>query len=143
MVIVALLAGANVIFTRFLNAEGGRYNGIGMSTLLNYATGLMTSLLLLAVMGGPGGSAGMTGFRAMAMYAGGALGVVLILISNYIAPRMPAFLMTLLLSVSQMLAGAGVDYLLTRRFSIADLVGSLLVLLGLIHYQWVNRQQPR
>ena len=53
MLFIAAFAGANTVLTRYLNAAYAKRNGIQMSTLNNYVTGLMTSLLVRLFMGEP------------------------------------------------------------------------------------------
>lgn len=142
MLPVAALVGANTVVCRYLNTLYARRNGLPMGTLANYVMGLLAALLVLLVMGEPMAAKPVEAltFRTAAMFLGGAVGVGLIQVSIYITPRMPAFVSTLLIFVSQLGTGLLLDYLLTGAFSVTKLLGGLLVMLGLWHYGWVSRR---
>lgn len=140
---VAVLVGANTVLCRYLNTVSARSNGLGMSTLANYVTGLATSLAALLLMGDPAPIAplGALTFRTVAMFLGGAVGVGLIQISIFITPRMPAFSATLLIFLSQLGMGLALDFLMTGAFSPGKLFGGVMVLAGLWHYGWVETRK--
>lgn len=144
VIFLTLLAGMNTVLTRHLNAECGVRNGVSMSTLLNYATGLVTSLLVMLIMGRPAAAlAAPEGFRAVLMFFGGAVGVVIILLCNYLTPRMPSLLLTLLFFVAQLLTAILLDAWLKGSFAPGQLVGGALVMLGLLCYQLVEKQRAQ
>ena len=142
MMFLAALAGANIVFSRFLNSGNAEKNGLGMSTLMNYITGLVTSAVVLLVSGEAGGFRQLQGFQlsSLFMYLGGAVGVTTVLLSNYLTPRLPAFLLTLLIFIAQLLTALALDALLTGKFSAGKLAGGMLVLAGLWHYQSVHKR---
>ncbi len=141
MVLVAILTGVNIVLCRFLNAGSAQRNGLSMSTLMNYVVGLFTSLLVLWISAEAGGfRLPWDGISSLPVYLGGTVGVATILLSNYLTPRLPAFLLTLLIFIAQLLSALALDYLLAGDFSIGKLLGGLLVLLGLWHYQWVHKK---
>ena len=142
MLLIAALVGANTVVCRYLNTLYAKHNGLPMGTLANYVTGLLTSLVVLLVMGEPASAQPLSQitFRTVAMFLGGAVGVGMIQISIYITPRMPAFLATLLIFLSQLGVGLALDFVLTGDFSLGKLLGGLMVLLGLCHYTWVDRR---
>ena len=142
-VVLAVLAGMNIVLTRQLNAESGVRNGVCMSTLLNYATGLITSLLALLVLGRPAAAAAAPeGFRLALMYFGGMVGVVIILMCNYLTPKLPALLLTLLFFVAQLTTAILLDAWLDGRFAPGQLAGGALVMLGLLCYQRIEKNRP-
>ena len=57
----------------------------------------------------------------------------------YITPRIPAFLGSVLIFISQLGTGLALDYAFTGIVGTGKLLGGLLVVLGLAHYSWVNR----
>ena len=141
LLLIPALVGANTVLCRYLNACYAKRNGLPMGTLANYVTGLATSLLVLLAMGEPMvfQPIGAVTFRTVAMFLGGAVGVGLIQLTIYITPRLPAFLATLLIFLSQLCFGLGLDYILTGAFSLGKLVGGVMVLCGLAHYAWINK----
>lgn len=142
MIFFAILAGVNIVFSRFLNSGNAEKNGLSMSTLMNYITGLVTSLIVLLLVREPGSFLKLPAFgvSSVLMFLGGTVGVITILLSNHLTPRMPAFLMTLLIFISQLLTALVLDYWLRGAFSLGRLAGGLLVLAGLWHYQRVHNQ---
>ncbi|NLI21985.1 MAG: EamA-like transporter family protein [Clostridiales bacterium] len=140
MLFVAALVGANTVISRYLNALYARHNSLPMGTLLNYLTGLGTSLLALAALGAPADAQplGVLTFRSVSMFLGGAVGVVLIRLTIYLTPRLSAFQATLLIFLGQLGGGLMLDYLLTGVFSPGKLLGGALVLLGLAQYARTN-----
>ena len=142
MLWIAALTGANTVICRYLNAAFARHNGLSMGTLANYATGLITSLVVLLCMGEAIGFAPLqtAGLRTVMMFLGGAVGVAVVQLLIYVTPRMPALLSSMLLFVSQLGAGIVLDAVLTGAFSRGKLIGGLMVLAGLWHYQWVARR---
>ncbi len=135
-VIIGVLGGASNILSRFVNAELTSRIGAYRSTRMNYITGLSLSLLLLLIM-----RPALPAFTApsnvsdVAMYFGGALGVAVVLIANLIAMRMSALVMTILVFISQMITGMVLDFFITGAFIPQQLVGALLLLIGLLLYQ--------
>ena len=142
MLLMTALVGANTVVCRYLNAVYARHNSLPMGTLANYVTGLLTSLAVLLMMGEPVSVQPLSAitFRTVAMFLGGAVGVGLIQLSIYITPRMPAFLATLLIFLSQLGVGLALDFALTGDFGLGKLLGGILVLLGLAHYAWVSKR---
>jgi transporter family-2 protein len=142
LLLVAALVGANTVVCRYLNTLYASRNGLPMGTLANYVTGFLASLLVLLAVGEPAAPVpvGPLTFRTGAMFLGGAVGVALIQLSIYITPRLPAFVSTLLIFVSQLSAGLLLDFVLTGAFSPAKLLGGLLVMVGLWHFSRVGRR---
>ncbi len=142
--VLAIMAGMNIVLTRQLNSECGKRNGLYMSTLLNYATGLATALLVLLIMGRPTAAAeSPDGFRLVLMYFGGAIGMMIILLCNYLTPKLPALLLTLLFFVAQLATAILLDAWLDGSFSPGQLVGGLLVMLGLLFYQYAEKRTSK
>ncbi len=142
IVILIMLVGANTVLCRYLNAYSDRYNGLSMSTLANYVTGLATAFAVLLIFGDSTAvlSVGALSFRKVMMFLGGFFGVALVELCIYITPRLPAFLGTVLIFVSQLAAGLAIDYILSGSISVGKMLGGALVLLGLAHYTWVGRR---
>lgn len=145
LLFIAALVGANTVISRYLNTIFARHNGLTMGNLANYVTGLTTALLALWVIGEPWSiqPVGVLTFRTVMMFLGGAVGVVIIQLFIYITPRMPAFLATLLLFLSQLGMGLVLDGMISGEISLGKLLGGLMVLLGLMHYALTGRRDMR
>jgi len=127
-VILSLLVGINVLWSRLVNARLARSVGIYSTTLVNYLVGLLGALLVLLVsgvhpmpaLGGP-----------FTNYLGGALGALIVLISNFVVGRIASFYMTLVMFVGQVMASLLLDMMLLGAFPVRIALGGLLVLAGL------------
>ncbi len=138
-VVCALLSGGTIVMNRMLNAEQGTRIGIWPSTVFNYITGLVTSLLIVVAFGS---------WRITALpsewwlYCGGLIGVCVVAMSSLAAPHLPVFLMTLLMFVSQFLAGMVLD----AAKGVGDggwrVAGAAVVVIGLVIYVLGERQAP-
>ncbi len=137
-VVVSLLAGGTVLFSRLLNGCLTRASSPGTSTFANYLTGLSGALILLALSGG--GTVWASALNGpFHTYLGGILGAVIVLLSNVIVGKISTFYMSLAFFVGQVLSGLLLDTLLAGTFSAPNLMGGLLVLVGLL----VNLLQDR
>ncbi len=143
MIFIAVFIGANTVLCRYLNALYAKHNGLCMGTLVNYVTGLSTSLLFLLLAGLPAAlpALGPATLRTVAMFFGGAVGVVMVQLLIYVTPRLPAFLSTVLVIVTQLGMGLVLDYAMTGVFSLNKLLGGLMVALGLWHYVRVSARE--
>ena len=136
MVALGLLGGASIILSRMVNAGLAARIGIYRSTRMNYITGLGLALLILLVLR-PALAAppAPRGPMDIFIYLGGALGVVVVAISNRVALRLSALVMTLLVFISQLGAGIVLDFIWTGALPLGQLAGSVLLLGGLLLYQ--------
>ena len=140
-VISVLFSGITIVLARMLNARLAQQCGTPYSTLMNYVTGLIGSLIVFFVAGAtitaafpvPGGS--------ILMYLGGVLGLVSVYTLNHITHKLPATQLTLLIFVGQLFSGLLLDYFATRKFSPGTMIGGLLVLAGLIVNVFSGRKE--
>lgn len=127
-VLVSLLAGVSVLWSRLVNGRLARHTGAMGATLMNYLTGLSGALLILLVTGLPAGFA----LKGPAWdYLGGAVGAAIVLISNFVVGKISSFYMTLTLFVGQVAASLLLDMLLAGAFPGRIALGGLFVLAGL------------
>jgi len=140
-VIFGILAGASIVAGRMVNARLSTVIGPYCGTFYNYVTGLSLSLMVLFLSGEVFPSLLLPEtFRQYAMYTGGLLGVIVVLISNIITPRMSAFVMTLLIFTSQLVSGIVIDALTGSPISIGKLVGGALVLAGVLYNRRIEQK---
>jgi transporter family-2 protein len=126
-----IFSGVTIVLARMCNARLAQSSGAAFSSLMNYVTGLLGSLIAFWVMGAAAKAAFPVAGTSITIYMGGALGLVSIFILNNIPHRMPATQMTLLIFVGQLFSGLLLDYFATHKFSLGTLVGGMLVLSGL------------
>jgi transporter family-2 protein len=130
---LALISGLlpSVSFT--MNSQLGVAKGIFRSAWMNYALGLVTTLVLIAIVRPPlaQGVAGLGGTGLLYIVGGGLLGVVMVVATNFIFPKIPALWSTLLMFTGQALTGVIVDAIAQGSFSGRKLAGTLIVLSGM------------
>ena len=136
-VLLSIAAGALVALTTSMNAALGKRVSVEGSTLINYATGLLTSLVLalfLRRLTVPD----LSGLPAF-VYLGGALGVCVVLLNCIVLPRVPVVLVTMLLFTGQVLMGMVVDALAGIPLTLGKVLGALLIVAGLVFNVWIDR----
>lgn len=139
-VLLAVLGGATVVISRMVNASLGARIGIYQSAFYNYATGLAVSAAVLLLSGEAPAFALARSPVQYYMYFGGLLGLLTVLISNAITPKMSAFVLTLLMFISQLSFGILLDLFMGGGISPGKVIGGILVLLGLVYNQSLDRR---
>lgn len=133
-IVLAILSGVTIVVSRMTNAKLGKELSVYQSTYFNYAIGFVGSLIAIMVFWEHFSFAtSIKGIRFGAMFLGGALGVVNIIISNIVTPKISAFSLTIIIFVSQLFSGVILDYFLYSEFSLGKIIGGALVLCGLIY----------
>lgn len=142
-VLLSLLAGAAVISSRLVNASLAGKTSIQYSTWCNYLTGLILSLVLWfftfreqpSVFSIPPGH--------ILIYAGGIVGVAVVMLFNLCTLKLPAFPMTLTLFTGQVFTGVLLDFFLEGTFSLQYFSGGILTALGLCLNFILEEKLPR
>lgn len=138
---LSILGGASVVLGRMINAKLSVKIGTLQSTLLNYIVGLVFSLLIFFITGDRF-KMGLDGFSSIPFWAylGGLMGVIIIMTSNYITPRISAFYLTLLVFIGQLFLGIILDFFIFHELSLTKGIGGLLVLAGLSYNLWIDKK---
>jgi transporter family-2 protein len=136
------MAGVTVVIGRIINSSLAEKIGTLQGTLINYLVGLFFSVLFLFLTSKSLtiSTPTITGIPVWA-YFGGAVGVAVVLLCNYITPRISTFYSTLLMFVGQLFVGIILDYIILKDLSIGKLIGGILVLTGLIYNLRVDKKQ--
>lgn len=131
--IAALAAGASTGLAIILNAELGRRKGVLRSAVTNYVVGLATTIAIAAAVGPslPEAARNIAAAGPGLALGGGFIGVTVVIASNLILPRVPAFRATLLMFSGQALAGVALDFAGEGTLDWRKLAGTALVLAGL------------
>lgn len=139
-VVVSLLAGVGVVSSRLVNSQLAHRTSTRNATFFNYLVGLTGALLVLTLTGGK-----LTFPQAISgpfyIYLGGALGVVIVLVTNLVVRKIPSLYMTMTLFVGQVFAGVLLDMLLARSLPQKNILGGLLVLCGLMVNLWLDKRR--
>ncbi len=141
---VALLTGLTVILSRTVNARLAEETNIMKSTLVNYITGTVAAIIVLFAIGrGEMNFSNIVLPTNIWMYTGGIMGVFAIMLLNITVTKISSFYLTLMLFIGQVFAGIIVDMLLTNSFSVTNLIGGILVAVGLSLNVWFDNSADK
>ena len=121
-----------LVISRSYNARLADETSVYVSTFFNYVCGLVTAIPVFLLLGG--NEPIWTGFALSPnvwIYLGGAIGVVTVWLSNVVVAKIPQLYITLLMFVGQVFTGVIMDALHVGAFSTANIIGGVLVALGL------------
>lgn len=141
-VLMSLGTGLTIVVARTMNARLAERRGVMRSTLMNYITGILTSLVFLLLLGR--GEPMMVDFQLSSnwfMYLGGAVGVCLTMLLNITVSRLPAFAFTLLQFTGQLFTSLVLDAILQGSFSVQSAVGGALVAVGMCLNAWMENRR--
>ena len=125
-------SGVLLVISRSYNARLADETSVYVSTFFNYVCGLVTAIPVFLLLGG--NEPIWTGFALSPnvwIYLGGAIGVVTVWLSNVVVAKIPQLYITLLMFVGQVFTGVIMDALHDGAFSTANIIGGVLVALGL------------
>jgi len=133
-VLLSFIAGANIVVSRTLNAKLAELTNVRISTFFNYFVGLTVAIVVYLLFGRNelGVPAALHLSSNWFLYTGGALGMIMIALTNILVVKISAFYLSLLLFMGQVAAGIVIDILLMGAFSPRNLIGGVLVTLGLV-----------
>lgn len=138
-IIFGILCGVTNVLSRSVNFVLSEKIGMYQSTFFNYFCGLIGSLLILLISG--------EAFKLITpstysgtpiIYAGGLVGVVLVTLLSFLSSKVSSFYLTLLVFVGQLFTGIIIDAFLTGRISIYQVIGGILVVIGLSYNLYLD-----
>jgi transporter family-2 protein len=139
---MSILCGVSIIVARIINSNLADKIGILQGTFINYVVGLIFSVIFLLL------SREFTSFSHIKfysiplwVYSGGLVGVIVVVLSSYIVPKIPVFCSTLIIFVGQLFAGILIDYINSNKLSIGKLIGGIMVLIGLTYNLLVDKKE--
>ncbi len=134
--LLAVLAGVVTMIQMANNSYLSSYRGPFVSALINVITGCITILIIIGIKN-PGETFSMIKLVPQIpflLFVGGSiLGVVVVLSTNVIIPKIPAVYSALLLSSGQILTSLVFDAVLYSRFSLSLLLGVIIMISGLLY----------
>lgn len=131
---LSFISGSIIIISMTLNARLSSYMGLLEGTLVNFISGLCPAIIYLLI--------NYNKFKVSKelilsvpfwMYLGGAIGVLVVSVSNYVVPKIPTIYVTLLIFIGQLIVGIIVDYCSGMTISKGKLIGGGLIILGLFY----------
>lgn len=141
-IIVSVLAGAAIVFTRIFNSKMAEKMGLFQGAFINFLAGLITSIILTLVMkefliisheqfiGVP-----------LWAYLGGMFGIVIVVLSSYLTPKVSAFYLTLVIFIGQILTALVIDYFITQEIPVGKSIGGVLVIIGFLYNLKIDYQK--
>lgn len=140
-ILISILAGVSIVLSRIINSKLGDKIGVFQSTFYNFLTGLLFSMVILFF---SKETFIATGYALSSIpfvaFIGGFIGVIFITLSNYIAPKISTFYMTLLIFVGQLFVGIIIDYFTLNQLSIGKIIGGIVVSIGLAYNLMIDKQ---
>ena len=139
--LLAFIAGTFVTISFNVNSLLGKYTNIYQSCFINYLVGFISSFILAIFF--------VTNinldFTSIPLYSffGGIIGVIVVIFSNIIIPKIPAILSTVIIFLGQILGSLLIDYFIYDIFSIKKILGTLLILIGLLIDIYLNKKNKK
>ncbi len=139
-IIISILAGVTIVIGRTINSNLAEKIGIFQGTFFNYVVGLLFSIIFL-LFSKETFPLSFNSFQSIPFlaYLGGLLGVITIVISNYMTPKISSFYLTLFIFIGQLFMGIIIDYITLNKVPIGKIIGGILVLIGLTYNLIVDK----
>lgn len=133
-IVASLLAGVGLVVSRMISSTLAEHSGAVASSLINHIVGLPLAIILMFIMGKAELAALPVSLSSTPVwsYIGGFAGLMIIVITNVVLPRVSSFQVSLLLFVGQVFSGAAIDLLLGAGFSARTFYGGVLIALGIL-----------
>jgi transporter family-2 protein len=131
-VLVSFIAGVNIVVSRTLNAKLAEHTSLRISTFFNYMIGLLVAVPVCFLLGK--NEPAFTAFvfsPKIYIYLGGIFGVCVVLLSNLTVTKISAFYLSLFLFIGQVFSGILIDVVISKEFSLRNLIGGVFVAAGL------------
>lgn len=143
MILLSIIGGVLTVLSMVINSSLGRKIGVLKGTLVNYLGGIIFSVLVLLVLGSEK-SITIAEMSKMPTYIflGGALGVIVVISSNKIIPKIPVVYSTLLFFIGQIVAGIIIDYFLIGQVSSKKIIGAIIITLGILYNARIDKISP-
>ncbi|SFC90984.1 DMT family transporter [Clostridium uliginosum] len=138
--LTAFLAGVSIVVARIINSSLAEKIGTFQGTFFNFAIGLFFSFIFLLL---SNESLYISSVKLQSIplwsYLGGIAGILVIVLSNYITPKISAFYLTLIIFIGQLFVGIIIDYFTLNELSIGKVIGGFLVLIGLTYNLLIDK----
>jgi len=132
-ILFSIFSGITIVISRTTNALLAQKTSNLVSTYYNYAIGLCFSLLALFLFAKDEPSYfSIPNYPSIYYYLGGPLGIIVVFLSAYLAPKISSIIMTLLLFFGQISLAIIIDWILCGYLDISNIIGGLFVFLGLL-----------
>lgn len=140
-VIVAFMAGILSLLSMIVNSGLGKRIGVLQSSFVNFVVGVVSALVLVLIIEGNIGFSGNLKGMPLWAYLGGFLGVMVVIISNIVIPKIPAIYSALLTFIGQLFTGIILDYFIGIEISTGKVIGGLLIVAGMAYNSMIDRKE--
>ena len=140
-ILLALLTGMLVLLAIVLTSQLGLKVGVMKATQINYLTGLITVIVIIALMDFkmPGSLGTISEIHPAFLFGGGICGVLIVIGFNTVVPRIPAIYTTIIMFLGQILTGLIMDFNMGKTISVRLIVGCLIIFCGLMINIFVDK----
>lgn len=143
-ILVAILSGITNVISRSVNFVLSEGIGVYQSTFFNYIFGLAGSFILLTISGEAFKLFTASSYSApWIVYTGGLVGVAVVSLQVFLSSKVSSFYLTLLLFVGQLFTGIIIDYFSTVKISIYQVIGGILVVVGLGYNLYIDKSKEK
>lgn len=142
-IVLGLLIGFSVVIGTILNGKLAEKIGIINDVIINYCVAVISSLILIIIIGED-----IPQFEHLASlpfyyYIGGVFGLAVILSYNIIVPKVPAVYIVLISFIGQILTSSLIDYFYLDILSKGKIIGGILILVGLLYNNYVDKKYQK
>lgn len=131
-ILISVASGAIIVISRILNTKLSEKVGLIQSSFFNYFTGLLSAIILFGIFKDKVTLNQLYNIPFYA-YLGGILGVIVVILSSVVTPKMSSFYITLIIFIGQLFTGIFIDYITLKAIPFAKIIGGLLVIAGLAY----------
>lgn len=140
-IILAFASGVLTLLSMIVNSSLGKRIGAFQSSFVNFFVGVISALILVFIIERKVAFGEKLHSIPAWAYFGGFLGVMVVIISNIIIPKIPTIYSTLLIFIGQLFTGIVFDYLTGMEISKGKVVGGLLILAGMAYNSMIDRKE--
>ncbi|PKM49609.1 MAG: hypothetical protein CVV02_15340 [Firmicutes bacterium HGW-Firmicutes-7] len=133
---IAIFSGFTVIISIIMLGSINKKVGLMPTTLVNFGAGTIGSILILLLV--KDFNIEILKNVPIYLYFGSVVVIAITMLNGTIINNIPAVYTTMLVFIGQLVAGMLIDYFRLNQFSPGDLVGGIVVLLGLLYNSKVN-----
>ena len=131
-ILISIASGGIVVLSRILNTVLTDSIGLMESSFFNYLNGFISSFVLFLIMRETIQFSNFSNTPIWA-YLGGLIGVVIVILSSVVTPKMSVFYISLIIFVGQLFTGIIIDCLTLKTIPFNKIIGGLLVVGGLLY----------
>ena len=140
-IVLSILSGVTIVLSRLVNFALSEKIGSYQSTFFNFLTGLLGSILLFILSNETFHFFRVSSYQgAWWIYCGGLVGVIGVTMQIVLSGRISSFYLTLFVFIGQLFMGILIDYMVTRSIPLYQVLGGMLVFLGLSYNLYIDQK---